>query len=62
MREVEVVFYGGEEGQEILFELEADEFFGTHVAQCFGPGGVIVVPGVVDGGAQKVYPTPICRR
>lgn len=62
VREIEVVFYGGEEGQEILFELEADEFFGAHVAQSFGSGRVIFVPCVVDGGAQKVYPTPICCR
>lgn len=62
MREIEVVLYGREKGQEILFELEADEFFGAHVAHCFGSGGVVFVPGLVDGGAQKVYPTPICRR
>lgn len=57
-----MVFDGGDEGQEILFELKADEFFGTHVAHCFGSGGVVVVPGVVDGGAQKVDPASICRR
>ena len=62
VREVEVVFYGGEEGQEILFKLEADEFFRAHVAHRFGPGGVAFVPGVVDGGAQKVYPAPVGRR
>ena len=62
MRKVEMVFYGGEEGEEILFELKADEFFGAHVAHGDGPGGVVVVPGVVDGGAQKVDPTPVCRR
>lgn len=61
VRKVEVVFYGGEEGQEILFELEADEFFGAHVAHCFGSGGVVLVPGVVHRGAHKVYPTPVCR-
>ena len=57
-----MVFYGGQEGQKILFELEADEFFGAHVAHCFGSRRVTLVPGVMDGRAQKVYPTPICRR
>ena len=51
MREIEVVFYGGEEGKEILFELEADELFGAHVAHCFGSGGVVLIPGVEDDGA-----------
>ena len=62
MREIEVVFYGGEEGQEVLFELEADEFFGAHVAHGFGSEGIVLVPGVVDRGAHKVYPTSVCRR
>ena len=57
-----MVFYGGEEGQEILFELEADKFFRAHIAHRFGSGGVTFVPGVMDGGGQKVYPTPICCR
>ncbi len=30
--QVDVVFYGREEREEILFELKADEFFGSHVA------------------------------
>ena len=62
MREIEVVFYGGEEGQKIFFELESDELFGAHVAHCLGSGGVVVVPCVVDSGAQKVYPTSIRSR
>ena len=61
VRKIEVVFYGGEEGEEILFELETDELFGAHVAHCFGTGRVVFVPGVVDRGAHKVYPTPVCR-
>ena len=62
VREIEVVLYRGEEGQNVLFELEADELFRTHVAHRFGSGRVVLVPGVVDCGAQEVYPTPVCRR
>ena len=51
MREIKVILYRGEEGQDVLFELEADEFFRTHVAHRFGSGRVILVPGVVDCGA-----------
>lgn len=60
MREIEVVFYRGEEGKEILFKLEANELLGTHVAHCFGSIRVVLIPGVEDDGAQKVYPTSIC--
>ena len=60
MREIEVVFNGGEEGKEILFKLKANEFLGAHVAHCFGSIRVVLVPGVKDDGAQKVYPTSIC--
>ena len=60
MGEIEVVFYGGEESKEILFKLETNELFGTHVAHCFGSGGVVLVPSVEDDGAQEVYPTSIC--
>ena len=62
MREIEVIFHGGEEGKEILFELEANELFGAHVAHCFGSVRVVLVPGVEDNGAQEVYPTSICCR
>ena len=50
VREIEVVLYRGEEGQDVLFELEADEFFRTHVAHRFGSGRIILIPGVVDCG------------
>ena len=54
-----MVLYGGEECQEILFELETDELFGAHVTHCFGSGRIVIVPGFVDDGAQEVYPPPI---
>ena len=46
---MDLVFGGGEEGEEVLFELEADEFFRADVGVVFGVGWVCVVPGVVDG-------------
>lgn len=57
--EVEVVFCGGEEGEEVFFELEADEFFGAHVAHCYGAGGVEGVPGVGDGLREEVDPAAV---
>jgi len=47
--QVEVVLHGREEGEEVLFELKADEFFGAHVAHCSWAGGVEGVPGVGHG-------------
>ena len=47
--QVEMVFDGGEEGEEVFFELKTDELFRAHVAHCFGPAGVLLVPGVLDG-------------
>lgn len=57
--EVDVVFYRGEKGEEILFKLEADELFGAHIAHGFGARGVGVIPGVQDGGCQEVYPAAV---
>ena len=60
--EEEVVFYGGEEGEEVFFELEADEFFGAHVAHCFWAAGVLLVPGVGDGLSEEVDPSAVSHR
>ena len=57
--EVEVVFHGGEESEKVLFELEADKFFGAHVAHCSWAGGVEWIPGVGDGLREEVYPAAI---
>lgn len=57
--EVEVVFCGGEEGEEVFFELEADEFFGAHVAHCSGAGRVERIPGVDYGLGEEVYPAAV---
>ncbi len=43
-----MVFCGREEGEEILFELEADEFFGAHETHCSWAGRVVFVPGVMN--------------
>lgn len=57
--EVEMVFCGGEEGEEVLFELEADELFGAHVAHCAWAGRVEGIPGVGDGLGEEVDPAAI---
>lgn len=57
--EVLVVFGAGEEGEEVFFELEADEFFGAHVAQCSWAGGVEGVPGVGDGLREEIDPAAV---
>ena len=57
--EVEVVLHRGKEREEVFFELQADEFFGAHVAHCAGVGGVSFVPGFGDGGCEKVDPAAV---
>ena len=47
--QVELVFSCREKGEEVFFELETNEFLGTHVAHSPRAGGVKFVPGVVDG-------------
>ena len=47
--EVELVFDCGEKGEEVFFELESNEFLGTHVAHSPRSGGIELVPSVVDG-------------
>ena len=47
--EVELVLGRGEKGKEVFFELEANEFFGTHVTHGPWASGIELVPGVVDG-------------
>ena len=57
--EVKVVFHGREEGEKVFFELEADEFFGTHVTESFGTGGIALVPGVRDCLSEEVDPATV---
>ena len=54
-----MIFYGGEKSQEIFFKLKADEFFGAHVAKAFGTARIILIPGVVDGLSEEIYPSSI---
>ena len=46
--EVELILRCGEEGEEVFFELETNEFLGAHVAHSLWAGGVGFVPSVVD--------------
>lgn len=57
--EVEAAFDGGEEGEEILFELEADELFATGVAHGFWSARVGFVPGFVHGLRDEVDPAAV---
>ena len=57
--EVDVVFDRGEEGENVFFELEADEFFGTHIAHCAWAGRVRFIPCVGDGLREKVDPATV---
>ena len=57
--QVDVVFYRGEEGQNVLFELQSDEFFRTHVAHCTRARGVSFVPSVRDGLRKEVNPAAV---
>lgn len=59
---VEVVFHRGEEGEEVFFELQPDEFFGAHVAHRAGARGVGFIPGFGDGGCEEVDPAAIGGR
>lgn len=59
--QVDVVFDRGEEGEEVLFKLETDEFFRAHVAQGFRPAGVALVPGRGDGLSEEVDPASVSR-
>lgn len=43
--EIEVVFHRCEKSEEILFELKADEFFGTHVCEGVRTRWVLRIPG-----------------
>ena len=54
-----MIFYRSQEGEDILFELQADEFFGTHVAHGTRTRGVRFVPGVGDGLRQEVDPAAV---
>jgi hypothetical protein len=54
-----VAFYGGDEGEEVLFELEADEFFGADVAHGFGPSRIRFIPGIIDRLSDEIDPSAI---
>lgn len=47
--EVELVLGRGEKGEEVFFELEANELLGTHVTHGPWAGGIEFVPSVMDG-------------
>ena len=59
--EVFVVFNGGKEGEEILFELEADEFFRAEIAMGARPGWMFFVPGLSDSLCEEVDPATVSR-
>lgn len=46
--EVEVILGRGKKGEEVFFELEANELLGTHVTHGPWAGGIEFVPSVVD--------------
>lgn len=54
-----MVFNRGEEGEDVFFELQSDEFFRAHVAHCTRPRGVSFVPGVGDGLREEVNPAAV---
>jgi hypothetical protein len=54
-----VTFYGRDEGEEVFFELEADEFFGADVAHGLGPSGICVIPGIIDGLSDEIDPSAV---
>lgn len=58
------VFYGGEEGKEVLFELEADELFTAGVTEGFRPAWVGCDGdqfGWGGNGRGAPYLRPMCR-
>lgn len=60
--EVDVVFDRGEEGEEVFFELQPDEFLRAHVPERSGSTRVGLVPGGGDGLCEKVNPASVGRR
>lgn len=57
--EVFVVFDCSEEGEEVFFELQANELFRTEVAVGLGAGGMLRVPSLGDGLREEVDPAAI---
>lgn len=57
--EVFVVLDRSEEGEEVFFELQADELFRTEVAVGFRAGRMLRVPGLGDGLSEEVDPAAI---
>jgi hypothetical protein len=54
-----VAFYGGDEGEEVFFELEADEFFGADVAHGLRPSRIRFIPGIVDRLSDEIDPSAV---
>lgn len=54
-----MAFDSGDQGKQIFFELEPDEFFGTDVAHCLWAAGVGIVPGFVYGLGYEVDPAAV---
>jgi hypothetical protein len=56
---VVMAFHSGDEGEEVFFELKADEFFRADVAHCLRPSRICLVPGVIYGLSDEVDPSSI---
>lgn len=57
-----MVFDCSEEGEEVFFELQANEFFRTEVAVGFGAGRMLGVPCLGDGLREEVNPAAVGSR
>jgi hypothetical protein len=58
---VEFVLYGAEHGEQVFFELHANELFTTGKAVILRPARVVFVPSVMNCLCEEVYPSPIWR-
>ncbi len=57
--EVQMVFSAGEEGEDVFFELQADEFFGPRIAMSSRTRWVFGIPSVIDGLSEEVDPASV---
>lgn len=57
-----MAFDGGNEGQEVFFELKTDELFGTNVAHCLWASRVGIIPGIVHRLCYEVDPATVSDR
>lgn len=60
--QMEMMFYAGEESEDVFLELEANEFFGAHVTMCVRPTGILWVPRIINGLSEEVDPPTVCSR